>query len=375
MRTITLWLALTLGVADAAEIPVRKLDARQPVVVSIGTKQATILAFPRQVNGLLGYGLSNGTEPGSYHYAHPKDSRILSLRCVDPGKEANIGVVLGRDLFLLHLKPNEKAPPAIRFVEGKRQGQLKAHKISKSAIDAKRLDYSTDKLLNLLKLARNERVFSAYLPDLYKDAESRKAELTYDDDHTATVIRQLYRFPKEDAVVLLGEIHNRLDYPIRIDPASSEVRVGQRVYPVALVDAPEMVPASGKVAAHVIVKGDTEGNRANLSIKNEFRLVLSDYCRYEEPDPEWGGYIDMIRVCLRSRRPALWSCDQRKEGRSDEPRDGLLQNAHGRCRVVSDRDVRGVLLHPRILRAERPSREAGGSRGREIAWPDVARGE
>ncbi|MEN9021745.1 MAG: hypothetical protein ABF370_14700, partial [Verrucomicrobiales bacterium] len=64
------------------------------------------------------------------------------------------------------------------------------------------------------------------------------------------------------------------------------------VYPVVLVDSPEMVPASGKVAAHVIVKGDTEGNRANLSIKNDFRLVLSDYCRYEEPDPEWGGYID-----------------------------------------------------------------------------------
>ena len=292
MRTITLWLALTLGVAEAAEIPVLKLDATQPVVVSIGTKQATILEFPRKVTGLLGYGLSNGTEPGSYHYAHPKDSRILSLRCVQPGREANIGVMLGKDLFLLHLKPSETAPPAIRFVDGKRQGQLRARKISATAIPDKRLDYSTDKLLNLLKLARNERVFSAYLPHLYKDAESRKAALSYDDGDTATVIRQLYRFPEEDAMVLLGEIHNRLDYPIRIDPASFEVRVGQRVYPVVLVDSPEMVPASGKVAAHVIVKGDTEGNRAHLSIKNDFRLALSDYCRYEEPDPEWGGYID-----------------------------------------------------------------------------------
>lgn len=44
-------------------------------------------------------------------------------------------------------------------------------------VKEKRLDYTSDKLFNLLKLARNERVFRAYLPHLYKDAESRQAEL------------------------------------------------------------------------------------------------------------------------------------------------------------------------------------------------------
>ena len=292
MRTITLWLGLFLGVSSAVEIPVLKLDHNQPILVSIGTQQSTILEFPRKLNGLLGYGLSDGKESGNYHYAHPKDSRLLTLRCVKPGQEADIGVMLGNDLVLLHLKPSDQAPPAVRFIEAKRNGLQRARHLSAAVVKDKRLDYSTDKLLNLLKLARNERVFSAYLPHLYADAESRKAALTYSDDQTATVIQQLYRFPKEDAVVLLGEIENRMDYPIRIDPASFEVRVGKRVYPVAMVDAPERVPTSGKVAVHVIVKGDTEGNHANLSIKNDFRLVLSQYCRYEEPDPEWGGYID-----------------------------------------------------------------------------------
>ena len=53
-----------------------------------------------------------------------------------------------------------------------------------------------------------------------------------------------------------------------------------------------MVPAKATIPVHVIVNGDAEGNRSNLSIKNDIRLVLSAYARYEEPDPELTGYID-----------------------------------------------------------------------------------
>ena len=35
------------------------------MTVLIGTKQATILEFPRKITGLLGEGLSDGTEPGA----------------------------------------------------------------------------------------------------------------------------------------------------------------------------------------------------------------------------------------------------------------------------------------------------------------------
>jgi hypothetical protein len=291
MRTITLWLALLLGVTEAQEIPVMKLTDGKPLTIKIGTKQATILQFPRKITGLLGYGLTDGKEPGSYHYAHPKNSALLSLRNLTPGKEADVGIILGEDLVLLHLKPDANAPAAVRFIESD-QRRLKPRKISAAGLQDKQLDYNTEKLLQLLKLARNERVFQAYLPHLYQDAESREAELIYDDGNVASIIRRLYRFPKEDALVLIGAIQNRFDYPIQVDPGSFEVRVGKRVYPAVLVDASEMVPANSSLPVHLIIKGDAEGNRANLAIKNDFRLVHSDYCRYEEPDPEWGGYVD-----------------------------------------------------------------------------------
>ena len=292
MKRILLCLTLSLSCSLAQKIPEVPLSRDHPIVVGIGTEHATILEFPSTITGLLGYGLSDGTEPGDYHYAHPKESHLLSLRNVRPGKEANVSVLLGRELVSLRLVPNKAAPQTIRFLDADASRGPKARRISAVGVKEKRLDYASDKLFNLLKLARNERVFRAYRPHLYKDAESRQAELIYDDENTATVIRQLHRFPKEDVLVLIGDIENRLDYPIQIDPASFEVRVSKRVYPVALVDAPEVVPAGASAPVHLIVKGDSEGNRANLSIKNDFRIILSDYCRYEEPDPQLTGYID-----------------------------------------------------------------------------------
>ncbi len=290
-RLLLLGMLLSCSMAVAEQISVMPLTMSEPIKIPVGTNQATILQFPRNVNGLLGYGLTDGTEPGTYHYTHPKNSNLLTLRNVMPGKEAKIGVLLGRDLVLLHLEPSDEAPAVIRLADLEKRQLRQARKISVSQVDGKKLDYSTEKLLQLLRLARNERVFQAYLPHLHDEVESRRVELTYDAGDTASVIRQLYRFPKEDALVLLGEIQNRLDYPIRIDPGSFEVRVAERVYPVVLVDASETVPANGAIPVHVVIKGDTEGNRANLSIKNDFRLIPSNHCRYEQME-EWAGYID-----------------------------------------------------------------------------------
>ena len=55
------------------------------------------------------------------------------------------------------------------------------------------------------------------------------------------------------------------------------MQVGKRTYPVALVDAANIVPPASKVPFHVILRGGVEGERAHLSIKNEFRVVMPSY--------------------------------------------------------------------------------------------------
>ena len=103
----------------------------------------------------------------------------------------------------------------------------------------------------------------------------------------------VHRFPSEDAVFLSGHIENKTGEPLHYDPGALQVQVGKRTYPAALVDASSVVPPGSKVPFHVILRGGVEGERAHLSIKNEFRVILPDYSETTD-DPcsdgcSWGS--------------------------------------------------------------------------------------
>ncbi|MFT5471173.1 MAG: hypothetical protein ACI8UO_006306 [Verrucomicrobiales bacterium] len=274
-------LAAGLLVRSGLAAPVENLtlDRDKPLAIPIGTKVATTLQFPRPIQGLFGYGLTTGDAPGTYHYAHPEGSHVLALRNLMPDKETFVSVLLGKDdLFVLHLKPSTKPPVTVRLRDpGDIEAALRARAVDPETLEARRLDPDTGRLFNLLKLGKNERVFRIAVPHLYKDVETRRVEYRHDDSRVATVVTKVHRFPSEDAVFLFAHIENKTGEHQQFDPASIQVKAGSRTYPAALVDSAAMVPANGKIPLQVIIRGGTEGERAHLSIKNEFRLLMPEY--------------------------------------------------------------------------------------------------
>ncbi len=274
-----------------------KLDAGKPVAVGIGTKVATTLHFPSEITGLFGYGLTDGRAPGTYHYHHPDGSGVLSLRCLAPDKEAFVTVMLGDKAYALQLRATEHPAVIIRLREPSEKNDkraLLAKPISKEEITERRLDYSTERLLNFLKLGKNAHILRHSLPKLYEGAQSRKVDSRYDDGEVSTVIRDIIRFPQEDTFTFIVEIENRRDDAIGYDPGSMQIKVGGRLYPVTVADASGFVEAKGKALAHVVLKGDTEGARAHLSIKNDFQLVIGAYAAYGELPALMTEYLEPV---------------------------------------------------------------------------------
>ena len=288
-------------------------SSEKPLTVGIGYRTATTLQFPEPISGLIGYGLTEGQEAGVYHYSHPPGSRFLSLRCLAEDQEADVTVMLGDEMIVLQLKPTPTPAVAVRLVRG--EGALeeirRAKPIDPDEVKERRLNFATDKLMNLLQLGKNERIFRRALPHLYEGVESRKdLDLRYDDGEVATVIRELHRFPDEDALMVLAEVENGREEAIVYDPGSFQVRVGPRLYPVTLADASGVVPGKGKEPIHVVIKGNPEGGRAHLSIKNDFRLVLSAYEPYQEPADElatWEEPVDGTLTEIEGDGLPRWS--------------------------------------------------------------------
>ena len=281
MKTFLILACLFVFSPFASGQPVQRLtlDPDKALEIPIGGKIATTLQFPSPVRGIFGYGLTEGDAPGTYQYAHPNGARVITLRNLMPDKETFVTVLLGEDrLFVLHLKHATDPPVAVHLLDPEvRLTSMLARPIDADEAKARKLVHDTDRLFNLLKLGKNERVFRAALPHLYKDAESRKVAFRHDDERLATVVKVLHRFPSEDAIFIGGEITNNTEESQFFDPGSFEVQVGKRSYPVALVDCVEEIRSKETVEVHVILRGGTEGERAHLSLKNEFRLVMPAY--------------------------------------------------------------------------------------------------
>ena len=334
--------ALLAPLAHAGNSPVQELtlDPAKPVEIPVGAKTATTLQFPRPLQGIFGYGLTEGQAPGSYHYAHPSGSRLLSLRNLLPGKDTFVTVLLGEeDLYVLHLQAAADPPVAVRLRDpADEDAAWRAHPIAAEDAAARKLDHDTARLFHLLKLGKNERVFRNVLPHLFDDVETRQVDYRHDDGEVATVVTKLHRFPAEDTVFLFAEIENKTDEAKYFDPGSLQVKAGSRTYPVALVDSAAVIAAKGKIPLHVMIRGGVEGERAHLSIKNEFRLIMPAY----SASPDDPGQIDQ----------AGWVADDFDPDKPSQegPSSGLLPDWIGPQSGPSD----GLFPEPSLLKDRSP---------------------
>ncbi len=85
---------------------------------------------------------------------------------------------------------------------------------------------------------------------------------------------QIHRFSKEDAIVLEGTVQNETSRPVQFDGRATTVQVGNEVHPAKLTDCLRPIPPGATVPIDVVIQGDIDGGRANLSIENEFRIML-----------------------------------------------------------------------------------------------------
>ncbi len=257
--------------ADRSAIRERVLDPNEPMEVAVGASSATTLIFPTEVDTIIGYGLTDGEAPGTFHYSHPEKSRLVVLRNIAPEKEAYMTVVSGESVFVFHLKSSDSPVLALKLL--KQAPQVK--RIEPSAIPSRRLDYSIDGLLNLLKISRSEGALRPHLPKVYENVKSRydvKAKRFYDEVHT--IIHSIHRFPDNDTFVFAAELRNQTGQTLTYDVSKLRIRVGNREYAPTLADASGKVEGGGAARVFLVLTGNAEGNRSNLSIDNDFRLLL-----------------------------------------------------------------------------------------------------
>jgi hypothetical protein len=232
--------------------------------------------LPAVPSGTFGLGLvsnQNAAPNVSVQIEHPDGSPILVLHALNESANVMMTVLLDGQLFVFNLRSASAPDVAVTLVRADAAAP-RAQEVTPEEIRAARLKYDPELLVGFERRAHDAAFLRKLYPDLYQGYNTRAADYTSDSGIVKTTVTQIHRFSNEDATVLEGTVQNETSHPISFDGRATTVQVANEVHPAKLTDCLRPIPPGETVPIVVVLQGDVDGGRANLSIENEFRIIL-----------------------------------------------------------------------------------------------------
>ena len=266
-------LAASAALADpSAAIQRAELDPEVVIRVPVATNRVTTISFPGPIAAIDGAGVTaDPMVPGPFQLAHTKGSAFLSVRAMARQGTGNVNVRWNRRTYVLELV--ETNAPVLA---------LNLEAPAAAAIPEVESPVSPTRLLAMLDKAKAFSLLKRQHPEAVAQVDVRTfAEGTAVTDFSDFEIRivEAFRFNVEDTLVFQVRVRNKSDREIRYLPESFALRVGDRLYPQSISDAPGVLPAHAETAVIFAVTGTPDGGRNELSLKNEFTVLVSRLTR------------------------------------------------------------------------------------------------
>ncbi len=275
---------LLAAICSGQTISTKALVVGSPIRIALSQSVTTTLLFPSAISGTFGLGLiTDGNNPnasGCVQLTHPDGSGILVLHAVTENAHVIATILLDGALYVFDLQCSSTPDVAVTMV---RQGSSqdngtapKATPVTVEDIVADRPKFDPEILIGLLRRARDSAILQPLYHDLYSGYSKKEVFFTSDSGSVKTTVTSVHRFSKEDAVVLQGVIENETDQPLTFDGRAVTVLCANEVHPVKLLDCLRPIPAHTRTLCDAVLQGDIDGGRANLSIDNEYRIMLGE---------------------------------------------------------------------------------------------------
>lgn len=274
--------ALFLGLASAlAAETVRELtlDPRQAVDLPV-SRDITAVMFPGPLTAVAGADMliDNGKEaveveentPLRFQVTHALGSDFILVRSLQPGATGRLTVIYDDSAYVIQLQSVEA--DSVASVIFHRAALPSAVRVEARPQPVK---FSPRIGLSLLDRARAYPVLVSALPKAVEAVtlcvQNRKVELP----DVTIAVQEVYRFPKEDAVVFLLRLTNTTDRVVDLAPGTFAARVGQERFEQSIANGPRTLGPGESADAEFAIVGLPDGTRNDLSADNAFTILVS----------------------------------------------------------------------------------------------------
>jgi len=253
-----------------------ELDDRRVYEVPVSAFRATTISFPTPVSAIqAAWVTADGKTPGWFHLEHSPRTDFFSVRSLVREARTNVNVRLGSETYVLLLKDSDA--PLLSLV-------FKHSPDKKVAALGKPVTPTT--LLGLLDKAKAYPVLKASSPEVFEEIEYvafGKEPRVMDYGDFEVRLEEVFRFNIEDTLVFRITLRNKTKKEIDYYPHEFSVRIGEQVYSQSISDASGVMPPTSDSVAYLAITGTPTGGRNDLSIKNEFTILVSRPLPKEPP--------------------------------------------------------------------------------------------
>ena len=244
------------------------LDEHTVYRIPVSGYRVTTISFPGPISAMDGAQVTvDPQKPAAFLIAHTKGSSFFSVRAETRPANGNVNVRWNNKTSVIELLESVEPLLSVTF-------QVPP---DDSAALPQTEPVTPSRLLALLDKAKAYPLLKAYHPDAVAQVEYRNYQSEpriLDCTNYAVKIEEVFRFNPEDTFVFRLGVTNKTGNELRYAPNGFALRVGERTYPQSISDASGIVPPHTEAPAYFAVTGTPNGGRNDMSIKNDFFVIL-----------------------------------------------------------------------------------------------------
>lgn len=241
------------------------LDERTIYEIPISPGVPTTIMLPDVPSSFEGVGFTSTTEAiAPVLISHTPGQKFFSVKPLMKDARANLNVIIDDKVYVFAFHISEQAYSSITIFDQPINGAVK---------NPQRITPS--KLISLLDRAKSYTLVKQQYPEMVQQIEVASPGTTLYYKGFKVIVDKVFRFDREDTLVFRIILINETDELIAYAPQSVAVRVGTNVYYASISDLNGFVQPHTQTFGYFAITGNPRGGRANLSVKNEFNVLIS----------------------------------------------------------------------------------------------------
>ena len=256
------------GIAeDHPSIQESRLDEHTVYTIPVSRNRITTISFPGPIAAIDAANVTNDPKlPGQFQIAHTKGSYFFSLKALAPQATTNLNVRWNNKTYVIELIESPSPVYSVIFQYAVDERVC----VSPSQV-------SPNRLMALLDKAKAYPLLKSYYPETvaqigYLNYAAHPRIMDYKDYEIQ--LEEVFRFNPEDTLIFRVILRNKTEQAICYPSDGFSLRVGERTYSQSLSDASGTIPPKSETPAYFAITSTPNGGRNDLSLKNEFTVIL-----------------------------------------------------------------------------------------------------